>query len=110
MLGLAVLEMAGFFLCRGAAERLVWTLREALRHRRNQRFLLFLADGRGSPGLAAPARKEKVHLHRQSERTHHSHQEVQGHKDAHPGFWHDRRYPRRSHGMFSVSAAAELPL
>ena len=85
MFGLMVLEMAGFFLCRGAAERLVWTLREALRYRRNQR-LLFMAGGRGSPGLAAPARKEEVHLHRQSERTHHSHQEVQVHKDADPDF------------------------
>jgi uncharacterized protein YecE (DUF72 family) len=26
------------------------------------------------------------------------------------GFWHDRRHSRRQHGMFSVSAPAELSL
>ena len=64
----------------------------------------------GPSGLEASAREEKVHLHGQGERAHYSHQEVQGHKDISEGFWHDRRRPRRPHGVFSVPASVELPL
>jgi hypothetical protein len=49
-------------ICRRTTVR---ALPEALRHRRNQRILLLMADGCGRPGLAAPARQEEVRLHRQ---------------------------------------------
>src|SRR6478752_4334513 len=110
MLRLALLEMAGLVLCRRAAERLVRALSEALRHRRNQRFLLLMADSRRRSGLAAPARQEQVRVHSQGLRAHHPYQEIQRHQDTDEGLWDDRRYSRRANGMFSVSAAAELSL
>src|SRR3954454_18339535 len=55
MLGLALLEMARFVLCRRATARLVRALHEALRQRRDQRILLLVADGCQRPGLAAAA-------------------------------------------------------
>src|SRR3954454_13001295 len=65
MLGLALLEMAGFILSRCAAERLVRTLPEALRHRRDQRIVLLVAYGCQRPVMAPRARQEEVCLHRQ---------------------------------------------
>ncbi len=59
MLGLAVLEVAGFILCGCAAERLVRTLPETLRHRRDQRVLLLMADGGGVQAWRRQPRKKK---------------------------------------------------
>src|SRR3981189_3000545 len=103
MLRLALLEVAGLVLCRSAAERLVRALSETLRHRRNQRILLLMANSCRRSGLEAPARQEKVRVHGQGLRTHHSYQEVQGHKDTDAGLWDDRRYSGRANGLFSVS-------
>ena len=37
-----------------------------VRYRRNQRLVLFMADGCGRSGVAPPAREEEVRLHRKS--------------------------------------------
>jgi Protein of unknown function DUF72 len=70
MLRLALLEMAGFVLCRGATTRLVQALSETLRYRRNQRIFLLMAHGSERSGVAARARQEEVCLHRKSLRAH----------------------------------------
>lgn len=56
MLGLVLLEMAGPVLSgRYAHEHLVRSLREPLRHRRDQRIVLLMADGRERQSLEAAA-------------------------------------------------------
>ena len=64
-----------------------------------------MADCGKRESLAAPAWQTRLHFHRQSLRTHHSHQEVQGHKNSRKGFWHDRRYPGRTNGVLSIPAS-----
>ena len=55
----------------------------------------------------ASAGKAKIRLHGESLRAHHSHQEVQRHKDPREGFWNDCRYPWRADGLLSVPASAK---
>ena len=57
---------------------------------RNQRILLLMANSCRRSGLEASARQENVRVHGQGLRTHHSYQEVQGHKDTDAGLWDDR--------------------
>src|SRR3984957_4138375 len=108
MLRLALLEMAGFILCRGATTRMVQALSETLRHRRNQRIVLLVAYGGERSGVAARARQEEVCLHCKSLRAHYPREEIQGHENSHKGLRNDRRRSRRSNGVLSFSAAAEL--
>src|SRR3984957_18952567 len=110
MLRLALLEMAGFILCRGATTRMVQALSETLRHRRNQRIVLLMAYGGERPGVAARARQEEVCLHCKSLRAHYPREEIQGHENFGKGLRNDRRRSRRPNGLLPFSAAAELSL
>src|ERR1044071_6510235 len=107
---MALLEMAGFILHRRPPAGLVRALSQKLRYGRDQRFFLFVADGRGGSGLAARTRQEEICLHCQGLRAHYAYQEVQRDQNACPGFRDDRRYSRRAHGMLPVPASADLPL
>ena len=63
LLGLALLEMAGFVLCGPAPAGLVSVLLRLVQYSRDQRFLLLMADRRECSCLATPAGRQGVRLY-----------------------------------------------
>jgi hypothetical protein len=91
--------MAGFVLCRCAAEGLVRALPEALRHRRDQRILSWPTVAGVQAWRRQPGKRKFVYTVKVCELISHI-QKFQGHEDTRERFRDDRRHSRRPDGCF----------